>query len=240
MEKIERRLYGFLFLLGGVLLLILGGAPLIGLVLFFSNITFNFLTTFLIILMLYGVILILIGTLIMSVNIKVKVKKSVALIIFLIGILIVILPITVIIVYSFITVLPIDYFITGLIIEIFSGIGVIYLGIRLFFPNEERKKKEIKILEIILFIIGLIISLSFGFLIIRTMVSYKPETVRYTLPFFYLPFLMGIILLLYSIYSIKERKDKAVLPILRGLFTLLIFLYILVLIFFTRVSYAFY
>ena len=239
MEKIERRLYGFLFLLGGGSLLILGGYPLIGSVLFFSNITLYFLTTFLIIVMLYGVILILIGTLIMSVNIKVKVKKSVALIIFLIGILIVILPITVIIVYSFITVLPIDYFITGLIIEIFSGIGVIYLGIRLFFPNEERKKKEKKMVGIILFIIGLIISLSYGFPIIDIMVSYKPETVLYTLPWLYLPFLMGIILLLYS-YSIKERKDKAVLPILRGLFTLLIFLYILVLIFFTRVSYAFY
>jgi len=76
MEKIEKRIYGFCFLLGGVFLLILGGTPLIGLILFFSNIIFYFLTTFFIILMLYGVILILIGTLIMSVNIKVKIKKS--------------------------------------------------------------------------------------------------------------------------------------------------------------------
>ena len=235
MEKIERWIYGFLFLLGGVFLLIYAEVGLIDLL---SKTIFYFLFAFAIIVMLYGVILILIGTLIMSVNIRVK--KCVALIIFLIGILIVILPITAIIVYSFITVLPIDYFITGLIIEIFSGIGVIYLGIRLFFPNEERKKKEKKILGIMLFVIGLIISLSFGFSIIIRMVSYKPETVLYTSPFFYLPFLMGIILLICSIYSIKERKDKAVLPILRGLFTLLIFLYILVLIFFTRVSYAFY
>ena len=101
------------------------------------------------------------------------------------------------------------------------------------------EKREEKTVRIILFIIGLIISLSYGFSIIMTMVSYKPETVLHLLPWSYLPFLMGIILLLYS-YSIKERKDKAVLPILRGLFALLIFLYILVLIFFTRVSWAFY
>ena len=95
------------------------------------------------------------------------------------------------------------------------------------------EKREEKTVRIILFIIGLIISLSYGFLVIMTMVSYKPETVLRILPWFYLPFLMGIILLLYS-YSIKERKDKAVLPILRGVFTLLIFLYILLLIFFPR------
>ncbi|GAI63078.1 unnamed protein product [marine sediment metagenome] len=185
--------------------------------------------------MLYGVILILIGTLIMSVNIKVKIKKSIALIIFLIGILIVILPITAIIVDSFITEILIDSFITGLIIEIFSGIGVIYLGIRLFFPNEEKKKKEKKILEIVLFIIGLIISLSFGFILVFK-VSYKPESVLYVFPFLLLPFLIGIILLIYSIYSIKERKNEAILLILRGIFILLIFLYILVIIFLTRFS----
>ena len=236
MEKIERRIYGFLFLLVGVFLFIFGGALLIGLIGFLSNIILYFLFTFLIILMLYGVILILIGTLIMSVNIKVKVKKSVALIIFLIGILIVILPITVIIVYSFIIVkILIGSFIIGLIIEIFSGIGVIYLGIRLFFPNEERKKKEKKILEIILFIVGLIISLSFGFILLFK-VSYKPESILYVFPFLLLPFLIGIILLIYSIYSIKERKNGAVLLILRGIFILLIFLYILVIIFLTRFS----
>lgn len=169
--------------------------------------------------MLYGVILILIGTFIMSVN--VRVKKSVALTLFLIGILIVTLSITVIIIYSFNT---------GNIFEIFSGIGVIFLGIRLFFHKkklkDEGKKKEKKILGIALFIIGLIISLSFGFSIIF-MVSYKPEYVLYVLPYLLLPFLIGIILLTYSIYLIKERKNKAVLSILRGMFILLIFLYIL-------------
>jgi hypothetical protein len=237
MEKIQRWIYGFFFLLGGVLLFIFGGAPLIGSIGFLSNINFYFLTTFLIIVMLYGVILILIGTLIMSVSIKVKVKKKVALIIFLIGILIVILPITVIIVYFFIIVKILsDSFIIGLIIEIFSGIGVIYLGIRLFFPSEEKKKKEKKILTIVLFIVGLIISLSFGLSLIF-MVSYKPESVLYVFPFFLLPFQIGIILLIYSIYSTKERKNEAVLPILRGIFVLLIFLYILVLFLSVRMGY---
>ena len=136
MEKIERRIYGFFFLLGGVFLLIYAGAHLIPLIEFLLNIIFYFLFTFFFIVMLYGVILILIGTLIMSVNIKVKVKKSIALIIFLIGILIVILSITAII----IDFTPI--FSIVIIFEIFSGIGVIYLGIRLFFPNEEKKKKK--------------------------------------------------------------------------------------------------
>jgi len=240
MEKIERRIYGFLFLLGGVFLFIFGGALLTGLLLFFSNIIFYFFTTFLIILMLYGVILILIGTLIMAVNIKVKVKKKVTLIIILIGILIVILPITVIIVYSFITVLIIDSFIAGLIIEIFSGIGVIYLGIRLIFLNEEKKKQEKTRLGIVIFIIGLILSLSVGFSLIMMMVSYKSESVLYAFPFLLIPFLIGILLLIYSIYSIKERKNKTVLPILRGIFTLLIFLYILVLFLFSRMGLAFY
>lgn len=97
------------------------------------------------------------------------------------------------------------------------------------------EKIEKIILGIVLFIIGLIISLSFGFILVFK-VSYKPESVLYVFPFLLLPFLIGIILLIYSIYSIKERENKAVLPILRGIFTLLIFLYILVLIFFTRFS----
>ena len=216
MEKIERWIYGFFFLLGGVFLFIYAGVCLIDLL---SKTVFYFLFAFAIIVMLYGVILILIGALIMSVN--VREKKSVALIIFLIGILIVMLSITVIIIYSFNT---------ANIFEIFSGIGLILLGIRLFFHKkklkDEGKKKEKKILGIVLFIIGLIISLSFGFSFIF-MVSYKPEYVLYLLPSILLPFLIGIILLTYSIYLIKERKNKAILSILRGIFILLIFLYIL-------------
>ena len=217
MEKIERRIYGFLFLLGGVLLLIYAGVCLIDLL---SKTVFYFLLAFAIIVMLYGVILILIGTLIMSVN--VRVKKSVALIIFLIGILIVILSITVIIIdFSFVNFIVI-------ISEIFSGIGVIYLGIRSFFPNEEIKIKEKKILGIVLFLIGLIISVSYGFSIFMTMVSYKLETVLYIIPFFLLPFLIGIILLIFGKYSIKtthttqERKNKAAFSIWMGIFILLI------------------
>ena len=216
MEKIERRIYGFLFLLGGVLLLIYAGVCLIDLL---SKTIFYFLFAFAIIVMLYGVILILIGTLIMSVN--VRVKKSVALIIFLIGILIVIFSITVTIIDSFNIVN---------IVEIFSGIGVIYLGIRSFFHKiklkDEGKKK--KILGIVLFIIGLIISLSYGFSLIMIMISYKPETVLHTFPFLLLPFLIGIILLIFGKYSIKtthttqERKNKAVFSILMGIFILLI------------------
>jgi len=225
MEKIERWIYGFLFLLGGVFLLIYAGISLINLL---PKTVFYFLFAFAIIVMLYGVILILIGTLIISVN--VRVKKGVALIIFLIGILIVIVSITVIIIYSFNT---------ANIFEIFSGIGVIYLGIRLFFPNEEKKKKEKKILGIVLFIIGLIISVSFGFVLIM-MVPYKLESILYAFPFLLLPFLIGIILLIYSIFSIKKRKYKTVLLILRGIFILLILLYILVLFIFPRGSLAFY
>jgi len=165
----------------------------------------------------------------MSVN--VRVKKSVALTTFLIGIVIIILSITVIIIDS-LTIVNIS--------EILSGIGLIYLGIRLFFQKIKFKDEEKKkILGIVLFIIGLIISLSFGFSIIM-MVSYKPESVLYVFPFFLLPFLIGVILLIYSIYSIKERKNKAVLPILRGIFILLIFLYILSMFLFSRIGYAFY
>ena len=85
--------------------------------------------------MLNGITLILIGILIMSVNIRIK--KSVALIIFLIGIVIIILSITVKIIDSFTIVFSIV-----IIFEIFSGIGLIYLGIRLFFPTEGKKKKK--------------------------------------------------------------------------------------------------
>lgn len=217
MEKIERRIYGFLFLLGGVFLFIFAGSRLIDSL---SKTIFFFLSTNLIILTLYGVILILIGTLIMSVN--VRVKKSVALIIFWIGILIVIISITVII---------IDFFLVHssvIIGEIFSGIVLIYLGIRLFFPNKEIKKKENEILGIIILLIGLIISLSYGFSIIMTMVFLKPENILLQFPYDLLPFLIGIILLIFGKYSMKitlttqERKNKAVFSIWMGIAILLI------------------
>ncbi len=214
MEKIERRIYGFCFLLGGVFLLIFMGVRLIDLL---SKTIFYFMLIFFIILMLYGVILILIGTLIMSVN--VRVKKPAALIVFLIGILIIILSITDLIIYSF-TIVNIS--------EILSGIGIIYLGIRLFFPNEEKKKKEKKILGIVLFIIGLIISLSYGFSLVMTIVLIPPEYALTQFPFDLLPFLIGIVLLIFSKYSIKithttqERKNKVVFSIWMGIFILLI------------------
>jgi len=99
----------------------------------------------------------------------------------------------------------------------------------------EKKKKDKKILGIILFIIGLSISLSFGYIIIMIMVLLKPVYVLYNLPFLLLPFLIGIILLTYSIYSIKERKNETVLSILKGIFILLIFLYILSSFLFSRI-----
>ena len=218
MEKIERRLYGFCFLLGGVFLLIFMGVRLIDLL---SKTILYFMLIFFIILMLYGVILILIGILIMSVNIRVK--KSVALIVFLIGILVIILSITVIIIDSFTSVN---------IFEIFSGIGLIFLGIKLFFhkiklKDEEKEKKEKKIFGILLFILGLLISLPYGFSIIMTIVSFRPETVLHTFPFFLLPFLIGIVLLIFGKYSIKithttqERKIKAAFSILMGSFIIL-------------------
>ena len=237
MEKTERRIYGFCFLLGGAFLLIYAGFSLLDLI---SKTIFYFLFTFAIIVMLYGVILILIGTLIMSVNFRAK--KSVALIIFLIGIVIIILSITVIIIDS-ITIVN--------VFEIFSGIGLIFLGIKLFShkiklkydgeqKKEEKKKEDKKIIGVVSFVIGLIISISCGFSIIMIMASYKPEYVLYNFPFLVLPFLIGIILLIYGEYSIKERKNKAVLPILRGLFILLIFLYILSMFLFSRIVLLFY
>ena len=229
MEKIERWIYGFFSQLGGVLLLIYAGGTLIGAIESFLNIIFFPLFIYFIIIMLYGVILILIGALIMSVNIRVK--KSIALIIFSIGILIVIISIKAIITYSFITTTIINSCTFINILEIFSGIGLIYLGIRLFIPNEERKKNEKKILGLVLSIIGLYLSLSYGFLIIRIVVSGNLGIVLRHLPYFLLPFLIGIILLIYIVYSTKERKNKAVLPILSGIFMLLIFLYILLMFF---------
>ncbi len=237
MEKIERWIYGFCFLLGGLFLLIFAGVSLIDLL---SKTIIYFLFTFAIIIMLYGVILILIGTFIMSVNIRVK--KSVALIIFLIGIVIIILSITVIIIDS-ITIVN--------IFEIISGIGLIFLGINLFShkiklkydeqtKKEEKQKKDKKLIGVVSFVIGLIISLLCGFLIIITMVSYNPEYLLYNFPFLVLPFLIGIILLIYGEYSIKGRKNKVVLPILRGLFILLIFLYILSIFLFSRIVLLFY
>ena len=219
MEKIERWMYGFIFLLGGVFLLIYAGVSLIDLlpkaVIYISKTFFYFLIVFAIIVMMYSVILILIGALIMSVNIRVK--KNIALIIFLIGILIVIISITEIIIYSFNTVNT---------FEIFSGIGVIYLGIRLFFPNDEKKKKEKKILGIVLFILGLIISLSYGIPLIIIMALYEIDL--NIIPLALLPFLIGIILLIFGKYSIKithttqERKNNAIFSIWMGLLILLI------------------
>ena len=219
MEKTERQIYGFCFLLGGVFFLIFMGGRLIDLL---SKTIMYFMLIFFIILMLYGVILILIGTLIMSVN--VRVKKSVALIIFLIGILIMILSITDLIIYSF-TIVNIS--------EILSGIGLIFLGIRLFFhkiklKDEEKKIKNKKILGIVLFIIGLIISLPYGFSFIMTMVLIPPEYALLQFPFDLLPFLIGIVLLIFGKYSIKithttqERKNKVVFSIWMGIFILLI------------------
>lgn len=234
MEK--RIIYGFCFLLGGGFLLIFVGNLLIDLL---SKIIFYFMLIFFIVLMLYGVILILIGILIISVS-KI-IKKSVALIIFSIGILIVLLSITVIIIDSFTSVN---------VFEIFSGIGFIYLGIRLFFQKkklktEKKTKPEKKILEVVLFIMGLIISVYYGFLAIMTTVTFEPAYLLYQLALILPPFLLGIMLLVYSIYSIRvthttpEKKNKVVLPILRGIIIVLIVLSILFTILFTRIVLTF-
>ncbi len=208
MEKLERWIHGFLFLLGGIFLFIF---MVLRLVDFFSKIFLYFMFIFFIILLLYSVILILIGILIMPVQIRLK--KSIPLIIFFIGILIIILSITVIIIDSF-TVVNIS--------EIVSGIGLIYLGIRLFFPNEEIYRKEKKIFGIVLFVIGLIISIPYIVSLIMTIVLLSPEWILYEFPFSLLPFLIGIILIIFSFYSIKttystqERKNKAVFSIIMG------------------------
>ncbi len=231
MEQLERWIYGLIIFLGGVFLLIYAGVSLIDLI---SKTIFYFLLIFAIIVMLYGVILILIGILVMTVD--GRVKKSAALIVFLIGMIIIVLAISVIIIYSF-TIVN--------VVEILSGIGLIFLGIRLFFPKvklkyEEKVEKSRRSLEPILFIIGLIISCYYGLIFIMIMVSYDLESVFYQLPLVLPPFLVGIFLLLYGIYSIKiprgpqESKNMAVLPILRGIIIFLIFLSILFTFLFTR------
>jgi len=234
MEKLERKIYGLFILLGGVFLIILVGDRLVDLL---SKTILYFMLIFFIVLMLYGVFLILIGILLMSVD--VRVKKSVALIIFIMGIIIIVLSISVIIIDSFTNVN---------LVEILSGIGLIILGIRLSFPKvkikaEEKKEKAGRSLGLFLFIIGLIISGYYGFIVIMIMVSYELEYALYQLPLALPPFLLGITLIIYGMYSIKiqratqESKRVAVLPILRGLIILLIILSILFTFLFTRFYY---
>jgi len=231
MEQLERWIYGLIVFLGGVFLLIFIGIRLMDLL---SKTVFYFMLIFFIVLMLYGIFLILVGLLLMTVD--GRVKKSAALIVFLIGMIIIVLAISVIILDSF-TVVN--------VVEILSGIGLIFLGIRLYFPRvkikaEEKKVKTRRSLELLLFIIGLIISGYYGFIIIMILVSYDLDYVFYQLPLALPPFLVGIFLLIYSIYSIKiprgpqESKNMAVLPILRGIIILLIFLSILFTLLFTR------
>ena len=237
MEKIERWIYGLIILLGGVFLLIFMGVRLLDLL---SKTVFYFMLTFFIVLILYGVSLILVGILMMSID--ARVKKSVALILFLIGILIIILSISVIILDSYTNVN---------VVEILSGLGLIVFGIRLFFhkkklEDEGKNKKEGKRLGFVLLVIGLIFSLSHGFSIILIMISQELIYVLYQLPFLLPPFLIGIILLIYGKYSVKitgtpqKRKIEAVLPILRGIIIVLILLYILFLFLFTRIEVLFY
>ncbi len=170
-----------------------------------------------------------------------RVKKSAALIVFLIGMIIIVLAISVILLDSFTNVN---------VVEILSGIGLIFLGIRLFFPKvklkyEEKKEKSRRSLGLVLFIIGLIISGYYGFIFIMIMISYDLEYVLYQLPLVVPPFLVGIFLLLYGIYSIRiphlpqESKNMAVLPLLRGIIIFLIFLSILFTLLFTRIELLF-
>ena len=236
MEQLERWIYGFIIFLGGVFLLTFIGIRLIDLL---SKTVFYFMLIFFIVLMLYGIFLMLAGLLLMTVD--GRVKKSAALIVFLIGMIIIVLAISVIILDSFTNVN---------VVEILSGIGLIFLGIRLYFPRvkikaEETKVKSRRSLELLLFVMGLLISGYYGFIFIMIMVSYDLEYVLYQLPLVVPPFLIGIFLLVYGIYSIKiprgpqESKNVSVLPILRGIIILLIFLSILFTLLFTRFSLCF-
>jgi hypothetical protein len=231
MEKLENWVYGVLVLLGGIILLIFGGIRLIDLL---SKTFLYFMFIFFIILMLYGAILIIMGVLIMPLNFRVN--RGVSIVISSIGVLIVILSVTVGI---------IDFFTIFNLFEILSGICLIILGITLFYYKKKlinKRKKERQSLGIVLLIIGLIISASYGLWVIMIMVSYEPE---YALPLYPLsvpPFLIGIDLIIYGIYSIKrtnttqERTTDAVLPILRVIFIFLSILYIIFLFLFPRIS----
>lgn len=236
MEQLERWIYGLIIFLGGVFLLIFMGVRLLDLL---SKTVSYFMLIFFIILMLYGVFLILVGILLISVSFRAK--KNISFIIFLIGIIIIILSISVIIIDSFTNVN---------VVEILSGAGLIILGIRLYFPRikikaEEKKVKTRRSLGLVLFIIGLIISGYYGLIFIMILVSYDLESVFYQLLLVLPPFLLGIFLIIYSIYSTKiprgvqESKNMAVLPMLRGIILLLIFLSILFTLLFTRIELQF-
>ena len=181
MKQLERWIYGLLLFLGGVFLLIFMGVRLMDLL---SKTVFYFMLIFFIVLMLYGIFLILAGILLMTVD--GRVKKSAALIVFLIGMIIIVLAISVIMIDSFTNVN---------VVEILSGLGLIFLGIRLFFPKvklkyEEKKEKSRKSLGLVLFIIGLIISGYYGFICILIMISYDLEYVLYQLPLVLPPLLV--------------------------------------------------
>ncbi len=236
MEQVERWIYGLIIFLGGVFLLIFMGFRLLDLL---SKTVFYFMLIFFIVLLLYGIFLILVGLLLMTVD--GRVKKSAALIVFLMGMIIIVLAISVIIIDSFTNVN---------VVEILSGIGLIFLGIRLYFPKvkikaEEKEAKPRRSLGLVLFIIGLIISVYYGLIFVMIMVSYDLESVFYQLPLVVPPFLVGIFLIIYSIYSrkipraVQESKDKAFLPMLRGIILLLVFLSILFTLLFTRIELQF-
>ena len=233
MEQLERWIYGLTLFLGGVFLLSFMGVRLLDLL---SKTVFYFMLIFFIILMLYGVFLILVGILLMSVNLRAK--KSTAFIIFLVGIIIIILSISVIIIDSFTSVN---------VVEILSGVGLIILGFRLYFPKvkikaEEKKVKTRRSLGLVSFIIGLIISGYYGLIFVMIMVSYNLESVFYQLPLVLPPFLLGIFLIIYGIYSrkipraVQESKNVAVLPMLRAVILLLLFLSILFTFLFVRIE----
>jgi len=211
MEKINSWIYGFCLLFGGFFLTIFMGYRIID---FFSKVFSYYILILFIVLLLYGVILILIGILVIPIDIRLN--KSIALIIFLTGILIVILSFTILITYSF-TLFN--------IFEIVSGIGIMLLGIRLFLhpiSKEHGKMERIKIIGIIGIIIGLTISLPYGFSLIGTIIIHNLEFVFYDFPFLLLPFLFGITLLIFGVYSVKttystqEIKIKSVFSILMG------------------------